>query len=87
MRNDTQIIGSGAKRMRHGSYCCIYTDNHGRTRSGRIRYGIRAEIQTANAGGCVRLRKWFKYRADAERWLGSVVNRQRLQDMGIASKY
>lgn len=87
MNIDSQIIGNGAKRMRHGSYCCIYTDNHGRTRSGRIRYGIRAETQTANAGEYVRLRKWFKNRKDAENWLGAVANRQRLQDMGIATKY
>ena len=86
MRTDTQIIGSGAKRARHGSYCSIYVDNRERTRSGNIRWGLRAEFQTITAGGAVRLRKWFKHRADAERWLGGIANHQRLQDMGIASK-
>lgn len=84
MKNDTQIIGSGAKRMRHGYYSCVYLCSRGRAKPKRY---WRAEFQGINAGGAFRLRKWFKYRADAERRLGSVVNRQRLQDMGIASKY
>ncbi len=87
MREDTQIIGSGAKRARHGTYASIYLDNHGRTRSGSPRWNWRADYQTITASGVVRLRKWFKSRKDAENWLGAVANRQRLQDMGIATKY
>lgn len=65
MRNGSCIIGSGAKRIRHGSYAVVYLDNKG----GGKKYW-RAEIQTINAGGVVRLRKWFREREDAVAWLG-----------------
>ncbi len=84
MKNDTQIIGSGAKRMRHGYYSCVYLCSRGRAKTKRY---WRAEFQGINAGGAFRLRKWFHTREDGERWLGGIVNSQRLQDMGIASKY
>ena len=58
------IIGSGAKRLRHGSYRSIYLDNHG---LGRRMW--RAEYQAVNAGGVVRLRRWFADRELAVKWL------------------
>lgn len=66
---ESHIIGSGGKRIRKGSYKTVYLDNHGKNRNGAIRYGGRGEIQTVNAGGAIRLRRWFKYREDAVRWI------------------
>lgn len=70
MGNESQILKSGGKRLRHGTYKTVYLDNHGRDKRGVIRYGFRAEIQTINAGGVARLRKWFRFKEDAYRWLG-----------------
>ena len=58
------IIGSGAKRIRHGSYKSVYLDNNGKGY-----HYWRAEYQRISAGGVVRLRKWFKNKDDAYRWL------------------
>lgn len=58
------IIKGGGKRVRHGSYRSVYLDNRGKG------YRCwRADFQTVNAGGVVRLRAWFKNREDAIAWL------------------
>lgn len=64
MMESENIIKSGNKRMRHGSYKSVYLDNNGKGR----RYW-RAEYQSVNAGGVVRLRKWFKDKENAFKWL------------------
>lgn len=58
------IIKSGGKRLRHGSYRSVYLDNRGRGRR-----AWRADFQTIDARGVVRLRRWFKTREDALDWL------------------
>lgn len=58
------ILKRGGKRLRHGSYKVVYWDNHGNGY-----HAWRGEIQTCNAGGAIRLRKWFKYRDDALAWI------------------
>lgn len=58
------IIKNGAKRLRHGTYKSVYLDNNGKGR----RYW-RGEVQTINAGGVVRLRRWFKNREEAVKWI------------------
>lgn len=68
MKEESHIIGSGAKRLRHGTYKCVYKDHHG-TKNGCRHYGWRGEIQTINAGGCVRIRSWFKTREAACAWI------------------
>lgn len=65
------IIGSGAKRTRHGSYKTVYRDNHGRDKNGNIRYGYRGEIQTVCTSGVVRKRAWFKTYEDAWKWVNN----------------
>lgn len=61
---EENIIGSGAKRTRRGTYKSVYLDNKGKGK----RYW-RGDICTQDAGGCIRLRKWFKNRKDAENWI------------------
>lgn len=57
------IIGSGAKRIRHGSYATAYRDNRG-----NCRFGYRGEIQTCDTRGITRLRKWFSTYEEAYNW-------------------
>lgn len=58
------IIGSGAKRMKHGAYKVCY-----RCLRYQGCYMYRAEIQTITAGGAFRKRKWFKTYDEGIRWL------------------
>lgn len=60
---EENIIGSGAKRLHHGSYRTAYKDNHG---NGRVAY--RGEIQAIDTRGVTRIRKWFKTFQEAYRW-------------------
>lgn len=69
MNKGENIIGSGAKRLRHGTYKTVYRDNHGKGKNGKIYYGYRAEIQTVSASGVVRLRAWFRSYDAAKRWI------------------
>lgn len=62
---ECHIIGSGAKRLRHGTYRTVYLSSRGRGKP----KAWRAEIQTVNAGGVVRLRGWFPTYEDARAWL------------------
>lgn len=72
MATEENIIGSGEKRLRHGTYKTAYRDNHGKDKNGSIRYGFRGEVQTINAGGVVRIRAWFKTYDEARRWLNGL---------------
>lgn len=60
------IIKSGAKRLRHGSYATAYRDNHGKGR-----YAYRGEVQRIDTRGLVRIRKWFNNFQDAWDWAHS----------------
>ena len=68
---ETQLIGSGKKRTRSGTYSCVYLDSKG---PGHKRKYWRADCRSFDASGAVRLRKWFKYREDALKWLGKSNN-------------
>lgn len=58
------IVGSGAKRMKHGSYACVYRDNRGNGK-----YAFRGDIQRVDATGVHRLRRWFNSYEAALRWV------------------
>ena len=64
MMQSENILKNGGKRLRHGSYRTVYWDNRGNGH-----HAWRAEIQTCNAGGAVRLRKWFNDSDDALAWI------------------
>lgn len=57
------IIGSGAKRLRHGTYRTAYKCSRGHGK-----YAFRGEIQSVDTRGVIRLRKWFKTLEEAWRW-------------------
>ena len=35
------ILKNGAKRLRHGTYRCVYLDNHGKNKNGVPQYAWR----------------------------------------------
>lgn len=64
---ESHIIKNGGKRIRHGSYRSVYLD------SPEKGYKMwRGEYQSVRSDGVVRLRKWFRNREDAERWVGQI---------------
>lgn len=65
MERGENIIGSGAKRMRHGTYRSVYRDNRG---GGAMYY--RGEVQTCDARGVTRIRRWFRTYEEAMNWIG-----------------
>lgn len=69
MNEESHILKNGGKRLRHGTYKSVYLDNRGKDRRGVTRYAFRADVQTVTAGGLVRLRRWFRFKEDARRWL------------------
>lgn len=69
--SETQLIGSGKKRTRSRTYSCVYLDSKG---PGHRRKYWRAECWSFDTSGPIRLRKWFKYREDALKWLGKSNN-------------
>lgn len=64
-QNSLNIIESGVKRLRHGSYKTVYLSSRGKG----LPKKWRAEIQTISPSGIVRIRAWFSDKERAFNWI------------------